>query len=215
MSDNKILYTFECLNLSDYELKLSLNIENSMLTTIFNAARNEFAKNKKIDASALGDPNIIEKFDVDAKYLNTIRTALGSKIKTAFKEVNKDKWQELTPQVEELYKNYITLFELKKTELEALETATPDEIEAIKQVQEEAKAKIEVVSVVTPTYSAPIGKTRKTWKFEVANIANVPKEWLMVDADKVDEWKNANKATLVDGQVVKGIKFYQATSVIA
>lgn len=59
------------------------------------------------------------------------------------KPVNKEKWQELTPKVEELYKNYITLFELKKKELEATETATPDELEAIQQVAEEAKAKIE------------------------------------------------------------------------
>ena len=131
------------------------------------------------------------------------------------KPVNKEKWQELTPQVEELYKNYITLFELKKKELEATETATPDELEAIQQVAEEAKAKIEVAAVVTPIQTVSIGKTRKTWKFEVANIADVPKQWLCVDEEKVKEYMAIQKDVLVDGQVIKGIKFYQQTSVVA
>jgi len=132
------------------------------------------------------------------------------------KPVNKEKWQELTPQVEELYKNYITLFELKKKELEATETATPDELEAIQQVAEEAKVKIEVAAVASvQVYSAPIGKTRKTWKFEVDNINDVPKQWLCVDEEKVKEYMAIQKDVLVDGQVIKGIKFYQQTSVVA
>ena len=131
------------------------------------------------------------------------------------KPVNKEKWQELTPQVEELYKNYITLFELKKKELEATETATPDELEAIQQVAEEAKAKIEVAAVVTPIQTVSIGKTRKTWRFEVANINDVPKQWLCVDEEKVKEYMAIQKDVLVDGQVIKGIKFYQQTSVVA
>ena len=131
------------------------------------------------------------------------------------KPVNKEKWQELTPQVEELYKNYITLFELKKKELETTETASPDEIIAIQQVAEEAKAKIEVAAVVTPIQTVSIGKTRKTWKFEVANIADVPKQWLCVDEEKVKEYMAIQKDVLVDGQVIKGIKFYQQTSVVA
>lgn len=131
------------------------------------------------------------------------------------KEVNKEKWQELTPQVEELYKNYITLFELKKKELEATEIATPDELEAIQQVAEEAKAKIEVAAVVTPIQTVSIGKTRKTWKFELVTLFDVPENWLCVDEAKVKEWMDSNKETLVDGQITNGIKFYQQTSVVA
>lgn len=130
------------------------------------------------------------------------------------KPVNKEKWQELTPQVEELYKNYITLFELKKKELEATETATPDELEAIQQVAEEAKAKIEVAAVVTPVQTVSIGKTRKTWKFEVANINDVPIDWIKIDEDKVQEWVYANKGLLEDGKVLNGVKFYQSMTVI-
>ena len=145
-----------------------------------------------------------DSLEVCNKYLDIIK-----------KPVSKDKWQELTPQVEELYKNYITLFELKKKELEATETASPDEIIAIQQVAEEAKAKIEVAAVVTPIQTVSIGKTRKTWKFEVANIADVPKQWLCVDEEKVKEYMAIQKDVLVDGQVIKGIKFYQQTSVVA
>lgn len=135
-------------------------------------------------------------------------------IDTLAKPVNKEKWQELTPQVEELYKNYITLFELKKKELEATETATPDELEAIQQVAEEAKAKIEVAAVVTPIQTVSIGKTRKTWKFEVANINDVPIDWINIDEDKVQEWVYANKGLLEDGKVLNGVKFYQSMTVI-
>ena len=160
-------------------------------------------------------------FDKIKEYLNThLESTTSIDLCISFLEqlkrpVNKDKWQELTPQVEELYKNYITLFELKKKELEATEIATPDELEAIQQVAEEAKAKIEVAAVVTPIQTVSIGKTRKTWKFEVANINDVPKQWLCVDEEKVKEYMAIQKDTLVDGQIIKGIKFYQQTSVVA
>lgn len=129
--------------------------------------------------------------------------------------VNKEKWQELTNQVESLYQSYVTLFELKKNGLENMGVATPDELEAIQQVAEEAKAKIEVAAVVAPIQTVSIGKTRKTWKFEVANINDVPKQWLCVDEEKVKEYMAIQKDVLVDGQVIKGIKFYQQTSVVA
>ena len=144
-----------------------------------------------------------DSLEVCNKYLDIIK-----------KPVSKDKWQELTPQVEELYKNYITLFELKKKELEATETASPDEIIAIQQVAEEAKAKIEVAAVVTPIQTVSIGKTRKTWKFEVANINDVPIDWIKIGEDKVQEWVYANKGLLEDGKVLNGVKFYQSMTVI-
>lgn len=162
-----------------------------------------------------------DRFNAAKRYLNNALENLDtvkscdSIIDVIPLPVNKDKWQELTPQVEELYKNYITLFELKKKELEATETATPDELEAIQQVAEEAKTKIEVAAVVTPIQTVSISKTRKTWKFEVANIADVPKQWLCVDEEKVKEYMAIQKDLLVDGQVIKGIKFYQQTSVVA
>jgi hypothetical protein len=88
--NNKIDYAFECINLTDYELKIALNVDNSLLTSLFNKAREEFVKNKKIDASKLGDPKIFDRFEADKRYLNTIKTALGRTIKNIFKEVNKD-----------------------------------------------------------------------------------------------------------------------------
>jgi len=168
-----------------------------------------------------------ERVETLNKYFNSAKDVLAMQLQHATIEtcnkylgiiknpVNKEKWQELTPQVEELYKNYITLFELKKKELEATETATPDELEAIQQVAEEAKAKIEVAAVVAPIQTVSIGKIKKTWKFEVDNINDVPKQWLCVDEEKVKEYMAIQKDVLIDGQVIKGIKFYQQTSVVA
>lgn len=121
------------------------------------------------------------------------------------------KWQELTINVMELQKNYIALFTLKKQELLAIETASPDEIEAIKQVQEEAKANIQEV-VVDNAPVVEIKKVRRTWKFEVSNLADVPRSFLMVDESKVKEWMKSNENVLVDGGVVNGIKFFKEIS---
>ena len=121
------------------------------------------------------------------------------------------RWQELTVNVMGLYKNYITLFNLKKQELMAIETASPDEIEAIKQVAEEAKANIQDV-VVESAPIVEIKKVRRTWKFEVSNLADVPREFLMVDESKVKEWMKERESRLVDGEVVKGIKFFKEIS---
>ena len=122
------------------------------------------------------------------------------------------KWQELTIQVNELYKNYITLFELKKQELIALEHASPDEIEAINQLKEEIKESISNSVVVDNTPAIEIKKVRRTWKFEIANLSEVPREFLMVDESKVKEWMKLNEDVLVDGDVSLGIKFFKEIS---
>lgn len=128
--------------------------------------------------------------------------------KTLSKEVKEERWKVFTERVKAEVEKYKKLVELKKEELTALENATPDEAEAIKQNAEEAKQEIESADV-TPAISISFKKTRNPWTYEVVDINLVPKEFLMVDKSKVKEYLKANYDLLEDGKVVNGIKYYK------
>jgi hypothetical protein len=110
-------------------------------------------------------------------------------------------------QVKVIVDNYTKLFKLKKTEIEMLEDATPDEVESIQETIAEAKeAIVEAQEVVIHT---PVKKTRRPFIFEVVNLDEVPREFLMIDEKKVKEWMKNNPDKLVDGKVINGIKYKQ------
>lgn len=129
-------------------------------------------------------------------------------LKTFTKEVKEERWKGFTERVKSEVEKYKKLVELKKEELLALETATPDEAEAIKQNAEEAKQEIQSADT-TPAISFSFKKTRNPWTYEVIDINQVPKEFLMVDESKVKEYLKANSDSLEDGKVVNGIKYYK------
>ncbi len=54
---------------------------------------------------------------------------------------------------------------------------------------------------------------RKTWAYEVVDMAAVPDEWKVVSLYKtqIDEYLKNNKKKLQDGEIINGIKFYQKT----
>jgi hypothetical protein len=131
-----------------------------------------------------------------------------SLLTTYKKEVKEERWKGFTERVKAEVEKYKKLVELKKEELTALENATPDEAEAIKQNAEEAKQEIESADV-TPAISISFKKTRNPWTYEVVDINSVPKEFLMVDESKVKEYLKANSDSLEDGKVVNGIKYYK------
>lgn len=114
-------------------------------------------------------------------------------------------YQEFFNQVQVLITEYTRLFELKKQEFLA---ESPDELQAIKEVQEEAKANIESADVPKVEVEV-ISKVRRPWTFEVVDINLVPKEFLIVDESKVKEYLKANSDSLEDGKVVNGIKYYK------
>jgi len=118
--------------------------------------------------------------------------------------VNKEKWQEFTPQVETLYKSFHTLFLAKKEELVSGTDLFSENTEAI----EEAKANIELADVPKVEVEV-ISKIRRLWTYEIVDISLVPKEFLMVDESKVKEYLKANSDSLEDGKIVNGIKYYK------
>lgn len=134
----------------------------------------------------------------------------------------KGKYEELATEAEKIAKNYHKLFDLKKIELEAIETANPEEIEAIMQAAEEVKAemkeaKVEAAIVASSQSSISFGtpkKVRRPWGYELMDINKVPKEWLMLDESKVKEYIKSNSDSLIDGQILSGIKYFKDLIII-
>lgn len=88
-----------------------------------------------------------------------------------------------------------------------------------KAKEEEAAAMIEMgiepAIEESPIELEVISRVRRYWKHEVVNIADVPREFLMIDDSKVKEWMSSQNGNLVDGGVVNGIKFFKDISVTA
>jgi hypothetical protein len=114
-------------------------------------------------------------------------------------------YQEFFPQIQEVVSDYTRLFNLKKQEFAA---ESPDELDAIKEVQAEIKQNIESADFPKVEVEV-ISKIRRPWCFEIVDINSVPKEFLMVDESKVKEYLKANSESLEDGKVVNGIKYYK------
>ena len=131
------------------------------------------------------------------------------------------KYEDLAKDAEDIAESYHKLFELKRSELQAIESATPEEVEAIVLAADEVKAEmqeIKVEKIISEQVSMSFGmpkKIRRTWKFELIDVNKVPKEWLTLDVDKVEKWKKANSEELVDGQIINGIKFFKDLSIIS
>ncbi len=180
----------------------------------------------KVEAEKKRKETLQAKVDAMSEYMKTNYESIDDIVKLdAFVErINKIdfkvSYQDFEVQAKEIADNYLKLFSLKRTELEALSTATPDEVEAIKEASAEIVATIEEkaievkVEASVRSFGVP-KKVRRPWKFEVVDAAKVPKEWLMIDEDKVNEWKKANQDNLVDGQIINGIKFYKDLTVTA
>lgn len=115
--------------------------------------------------------------------------------------------------------SYMTLFELKRKELEAIESGIPEEIEAIQVAQEEAKETIEeekVERVIQSSFAfSDPKKVRRPWAFELIDLNKVPKDWLMLDESKVKEFLKNNKDELVENKVINGIKFFKDLTITA
>jgi hypothetical protein len=56
---------------------------------------------------------------------------------------------------------------------------------------------------------------RKTWAWEVPDISKVPLDWLCVDEDKVKEYLTAKRDSLIEGDVVNGVRFFKQQSITA
>lgn len=79
--------------------------------------------------------------------------------------------------------------------------------------QESVVVNTEIVEQMAALQDDKASNVAFLWKFEVIDESLVP-NWLMsVDDKKVNEWKNANKDSLKNGETIMGIRFYQEASV--
>jgi hypothetical protein len=125
-----------------------------------------------------------------------------------------ERFGEFIGQAHALRDTYIQLLTAKKQSFSG-ESNVP--IITVEQEIEEVKKQNEVVAEIV-TQSASVNKTRnirETWKFEVADINQVPMDWLTIDEAKVKAYLAENKETLKDGETKKGIKFFKEISVTA
>ena len=93
------------------------------------------------------------------------------------------------------------LEQARKT-LEVLENINTESVNAIKQDIEAYAA------LLTPTKAKG---TREVWKFEIGNVNDVPREWMIVDEEKVKAYMNGNKRE----HIVNGIRFYKDIIIVA
>lgn len=131
-----------------------------------------------------------------------------------------EKYEDYSEQAKTISESYIKLFAIKRIELEALLTATPEEALEIKEEAEKAKELVQEIVVEAKAESVPFGyanikKVRRPWAFEVVDATKVPKEWLMLDESKVKEWLKVNSENLVDGQTLSGIKYFKDLTITA
>jgi len=149
-----------------------------------------------------------EAFDLRDTYLDLIK-AKKEQLESA--ATMSDSELELAKKQEELSLAQANL-EAEKRALEA----EKERIEAEKKAKEDAEAaRLDKIALEE---QAALNKTkgiRYLWKFEVANLADVPLEWVTLNEDVIDEWKKANKDKLKDGEVVNGVRFFKHMGVSA
>jgi hypothetical protein len=95
-----------------------------------------------------------------------------------------------------------------KTRLLTPEKSDPEETAIIAEaVKEEILAigATQIAEAIVPKLSG----SRKTWKFEVVDFNQIPRDMLILNEALVKEYIAANKETFTDGCIVKGIKYFQ------
>lgn len=121
------------------------------------------------------------------------------------------KFGDFVKQAHDLRDQYIALIEA----VEAGDMVTALQMEEIAAEATESIVELQQ-SVAVEGISSKTRGTRMIWDFELAaDIKSLPAEWLTVDESKVKEYLAENKASLQDGQVIDGIKFYKKISISA
>lgn len=134
---------------------------------------------------------------------------LIKEVESVHKEVKKPHWDNCN--AIDAAKNYVLNFEINPVDY-----LKSEKVNYIKAIEAEAKRKAdlevelnEIGGLFDDTRPVEIKRVRRVWKFEVISLADVPREFLMIDESKVKQFMESKKDTLVDGGVVNGIKFFK------
>lgn len=88
MGNQLIDWDFEQVSSDGFKCVLELDIDNKILMQIFNAAKSKLSEQRGI--SVQSSPDVIEAFDVEPRYLNVLKTCLGSNLKKVYADVRSD-----------------------------------------------------------------------------------------------------------------------------
>jgi hypothetical protein len=108
--------------------------------------------------------------------------------------------------------NLNDLCKAKRIEMIAPEQADETLTESIKEAIVEKVEEVGAVESKAGEFTTT-SKIKGTWRFELVNLAEVPREYLMLDEKKVKEFIKNNTEQLVNGEVQAGIKFFIEESV--
>ena len=195
--------------LFQHEAKINTMLEEAKKFKVVDEKTNQEAVEKGIQSNKL--LKAIEKIKLnltqDARdYTSTVNN---------FAKVFSPKLNEIV----RVYKSEIGAYsdrvemERREAERKAQEAAKKLQDEINKEAKEK---KIEPVQFATPVLTtkaqptrtaAGSSSTRKDWKWEVTDIAEVPREYLMIDAVKI------NKAVKAGLRNVKGLKIFEKSTV--
>jgi hypothetical protein len=179
------------------EAQKAIDAEKNMITAIdnqlFGKIANCITKQQCIELAA----SINQKFpalesiknfrkeagDVKAKYLNLLQT----KIET-FEKIEL-RGPDIATQISKM-----------REQEEVVKQQTIEAAQNVEDKKQDLSANLAV--------AAPKSQTRKVWKFEVKNLAEVPQSLLQINEAAVKEWMKANKESLKHDTVTNGIRFY-------
>ena len=84
--------------------------------------------------------------------------------------------------------------------------------QVLSKEQEVAMTNTDIVEQMAALQDDKASNVAFLWKFELADIDRVPREWLALDEAKVKEWLKLSKDTLKEG-IYDGVRFYKEASV--
>jgi hypothetical protein len=201
--------------------KLKRDLQTPMKLSFENAKQKILMYNNKKKEKALAEQNrILAIKTAIATYSNQAIAAMDKASNyDELKEVRtlwivnapKDKWSEFLPDFDAAILNLNEYAKSRKVELLTPAESDPEEAEAIKEVVLAEIASVglaEIKSVEVPKLAG----SRKTWKHEVVDFAQIPRDMLILNEPLVKEFIKANSDIFTDGCIIKGIKYFQVES---
>lgn len=147
-----------------------------------------------------------EAYDLKDNYLNLIRAKIAQYESAA---TMSEEEKSILAAKEELAKQKMELA-AKEAQLKAQEEAIA--VEKARK-EEEERLKLEQEKIAAAAEADKTRGIRHLWKIELVDKSKLIPEWIMMDEKVVNEYKNANKENLKDGDIINGVRFYKEISV--
>jgi len=173
--------------------------------------QNMLAENmKKFAAAAFnGINNIKNESELSKAYTDfyvNYPVEYGEDLKAKIKALGSARYAELKNPIQSTIDFYHKLYcEYTGTEMVIEVPASEVMVDA---KLEEKKAELEIQQ------AASSKGLRATWDFEVSNVTEVPKSWMIVDEKKVKEFIKEHKSELSEDIIINGIRFFQKKTVV-